>query len=100
MFNQNRVLGRPPHLKKNEWKIGVEEKFLTFAGVLVLCRWIWRREGVGRAALTGENDDMHRQRAAIIKKTFKKRQSIFLLRWEMLILQTVRTRKNLWIYLL
>lgn len=47
-----------------------------------------------------ENDDMHRQRAAIIKKTFKKRQSIFLLRWEMLILQTVRTRKNLWIYLL
>lgn len=58
------------------------------------------RKGVGRAALTGENDDMHRQRAAIIKKTFKKRQSIFLLRWEMLILQTVRTRKNLWIYLL
>lgn len=57
-------------------------------------------KGVGRAALTGENDDMHRQRAAIIKKTFKKRQSIFLLRWEMLILQTVRTRKNLWIYLL
>ena len=55
---------------------------------------------VSRAALTGENDDMHRQRAAIIKKTFKKRQSIFLLRWEMLILQTVRTRKNLWIYLL
>ena len=55
---------------------------------------------VGWAALTGENDDMHRQRAAIIKKTFKKRQSIFLLRWEMLILQTVRTRKNLWIYLL
>lgn len=35
MFNPNRVLGRPPHLKKNEWKIGVEEKFLTFAGVLV-----------------------------------------------------------------
>lgn len=79
---------------------GVEEKFLTFAGLLVFCRWIWRRKGVGRAALTGENDDMHRQRAAIIKKTFKKRQSIFLLRWEMLILQTVRTRKNLWIYLL
>lgn len=64
------------------------------------CRWIWRRKGVGRVAWTGENDYMHRQRAAIIKKTFKKRQSIFLLRWEMLILQTVRTRKNLWIYLL